>query len=109
MILPAFFLILSDSYTSDPLSVPSDLLTHPSGFLSDPSGPAADPSVLKNVEKSSLSYFIFTCNLLRLSLHCNENAIYIFLFWELRGLSPNFHIHVSVGDLYILRIRPHIS
>ncbi len=23
--------------------------------------------------------------------HCNENPIYLFLFWELRGLSPNFH------------------
>jgi hypothetical protein len=22
---------------------------------------------------------------------------YAFLFWELRGLSPNFHIHVSVS------------
>ncbi len=32
-----------------------------------------------------------------------------FLFWELRGLSPNFHIHVSVSDLYIPRIGPHIS
>jgi hypothetical protein len=30
----------------------------------------------------------------------------IFLFWELRGLSPNFHIHVSVSDLYIPRIGP---
>ncbi len=30
-----------------------------------------------------------------------------FLFWELRGLSPNFHIHVSVSDLYIPRIGPH--
>ncbi len=27
--------------------------------------------------------------------------VYIFLFLELRGLSPNFHIHVSVSDLYI--------
>jgi hypothetical protein len=35
-------------------------------------------------------------------LHCNKNPIYVFLFWELRILSPNFHIHVSVGDLYIL-------
>ncbi len=26
----------------------------------------------------------------------------------LRGLSPNFHIHVSVSDLYIPRIGPHI-
>ncbi len=24
--------------------------------------------------------------------HCNENPIYVFLFWELRGLSPNFHM-----------------
>jgi hypothetical protein len=41
--------------------------------------------------------------------HCNENRIYVFLFWELRGLSPNFHIHVYVRDLYIPRIGPHIS
>ena len=34
-------------------------------------------------------------------LYCNENHIYVFLFWELRGLSPNFHVHVSVSDLYI--------
>jgi hypothetical protein len=27
--------------------------------------------------------------------HCKENPIYVFLFWELGGLSPNFHIHVS--------------
>jgi hypothetical protein len=40
-------------------------------------------------------------------LHCNENPIYLFLFWELRGLSPNFHIHVSVSDLNIPRIGPH--
>jgi hypothetical protein len=33
--------------------------------------------------------------------HCNENPIHVFLFWELRGLSPNFHILVSVSDLYI--------
>jgi hypothetical protein len=42
------------------------------------------------------------------ALHCKENPIYLFLFWELRGLSPNFHIHVSVSDLYIPRIGPHI-
>ena len=41
------------------------------------------------------------------SLHCKENPIYIFIFWELRSLSPNFHIHVSVSDLYIPRIGPH--
>ncbi len=32
-----------------------------------------------------------------------HTAIYVFLFWKLRGLSPNFHIHVSVSDLYIPR------
>jgi hypothetical protein len=41
-------------------------------------------------------------------VHCNENPIYVFLFCELRGLSPNFHIHVSVSVLYIPRIGPHI-
>ncbi len=40
--------------------------------------------------------------------HCKENPIYVFLFWELRGLSPSFHIHVSVRDLYIPRMGPHI-
>ncbi len=42
-------------------------------------------------------------------LHCNENHIYVFLFWELHGLSPNFHIYVpvSVTNLYIPRIGPH--
>ncbi len=38
----------------------------------------------------------------------NENPIYVFLFWELHGLSPNFPIHVSVSGLYIPRIGPHI-
>ncbi len=37
-------------------------------------------------------------------MHCEEIPIYVFLFWELRGLSPNFHVHVSVSDLYIPKI-----
>jgi hypothetical protein len=41
-------------------------------------------------------------------VHCKENPIYVFLFWEFRGLSPNFLVHVSVGDLYIPRIRMEI-
>jgi hypothetical protein len=46
-----------------------------------------------------------------LNPHCKENPSYVFLSWELRGLSPNFHIHihVSVSDLYIPRIGPHTS
>jgi hypothetical protein len=41
-------------------------------------------------------------------LHCNENPIYVFLFWKLRCLSPNFHIYVSVSGLYIARMGTHI-
>jgi hypothetical protein len=42
--------------------------------------------------------------------HCNGNSIYVLLFLELRGLSPNFYIHVSaVSDLqYIFRGSVHI-
>ncbi len=37
-------------------------------------------------------------------LHCNENSIHAFIFWELHGPCPNFNIHVSVSDIYIPRI-----
>jgi hypothetical protein len=38
-----------------------------------------------------------------ISMHCNENSIYVFPEKkELRGLSPNFHIHPSVSDLYTI-------
>ncbi len=47
----------------------------------------------------------WTCPL----MHCKENSTYVFLFWELRGFSPNFLIHVYVSRLYIPRIGPHIS
>ncbi len=44
-----------------------------------------------------------------LTVHCNESPIYVFTEKELRGLSPNFHIHVSVSDLYIYsQDQPHI-
>jgi hypothetical protein len=42
------------------------------------------------------------------TMHCTENQIYVFTEKELRGLSPNSYIHVSVNDLYISRIGPHI-
>jgi hypothetical protein len=41
-------------------------------------------------------------------LQCTENQIYVFPEKELRGLSTNSYIHVSVSDLYITRINPHI-
>jgi hypothetical protein len=34
-------------------------------------------------------------------LNYNENPVYVFLVWELRGLSPNFHINVSVSDVQL--------
>jgi hypothetical protein len=39
-----------------------------------------------------------------LQRHNTENLKQIFPEKELRGLSPNFHIHVSVSDLYITTI-----
>jgi hypothetical protein len=33
-------------------------------------------------------------------MHCKEISIYVFPEKALRGLSPNFPIHVSVSDLY---------
>jgi hypothetical protein len=36
-----------------------------------------------------------------ITLHCKQKSINVFLEKELRGLSPNFHIHVSVNDFSI--------
>jgi hypothetical protein len=41
-------------------------------------------------------------------MHCEENPIYVLPEKKLRGLSPSFHIHVSVSDLHILTNGPHI-
>jgi hypothetical protein len=38
---------------------------------------------------------------LAMQRHNTENTKQIFPEKELRGLSPNFHIHVSVSDLHI--------
>ena len=41
--------------------------------------------------------------------HCDENHIYVFLFWELRGLVPIFTF-MCLWAIYIFRqIGPHIS
>ncbi len=42
--------------------------------------------------------------------HCNEHPFYVYPEKELRGLSPDFHIHVfvSVSHLNIPRMGPHI-
>ncbi len=54
-------------------------------------------------------YHTGTSSLLWGTYALQRNPIYVFLFWELRRLSPNFHIRVSVRDLYIPRIGPHVS
>jgi hypothetical protein len=53
------------------------------------------------------SYNLLTRKL-SFSMHYTENLIYVFPETELRGLSPNSYILVSVSDLYIPRIGPHI-
>jgi hypothetical protein len=42
------------------------------------------------------------------SLHCKEDPIYVFPEMKLLGLFPNFHIYVSISDLYIPTINPPI-
>ncbi len=44
----------------------------------------------------------------RMFMHCKEIWICVFPEKELRGLSPSFHIHVSVSDLYIPTFGPPI-
>jgi hypothetical protein len=51
-----------------------------------------------NVELNLQSY------LGSMGTHCTENPIYVFPEKELRSLSPNSYVHVSVSDLYISRI-----
>jgi hypothetical protein len=41
-------------------------------------------------------------------LHCKEDPVYVFPEMKLRGLVPNFHVCVSVSDLYIPSIGPPI-
>ncbi len=42
-------------------------------------------------------------------MHCTENFKQIFPEMKLRGLVPNFYIHVSVSDLYIYTIGPQMQ
>ncbi len=64
------------------------------------------PKCCESLKKSSL---LLPLHLYHDVQHRIENPINVFLFYELRCLSPNFHVHVSVSDLYIPRLRPHIS
>jgi hypothetical protein len=56
---------------------------------------------IKRFLEIELSSMVTTsCWVAKQQVHCNENSIYLFLFWELSGLSPNFHIHVSVSEQF---------
>ncbi len=56
----------------------------------------------------SLPYLRKFFQLLQFKPHCKEDLIYVFPEMKLRGLVPNFHIHVTVIDSYIPMIGPAI-
>jgi hypothetical protein len=61
-----------------------------------------DKNIMVQVSLHSSALYTHLSLLCRLlSLHCNENLIYGFLEKELRGLSPDSCIRVSVSDLYL--------
>jgi hypothetical protein len=72
-------------------------------------GAAASPASIPASPSCKTLFLRYVSILLFQYPHCNEKSSYVFPEKELRGLSPNFHIHVSVSDLYIPRIGPQIS
>ncbi len=48
--------------------------------------------------------YLHLCHGMLCGVHCTENLIFIFLEMKPRGLVPKSYIHVSVSNLYILRI-----
>ncbi len=54
------------------------------------------------------NFFIYLFFDIHIHIHCNQYPIYVFPEKDQRGLSPSYHIHVSVSDLYIPRIGAHI-
>ncbi len=72
------------------------------------SGPRAVPASYLHSKCRSLIQSCMLPHAIPSPIHCNENLIYVFPEKELRGLSSNFYIYVSVSDLYIPRIRTHI-
>jgi hypothetical protein len=60
----------------------------------------AERSLRKKKNRLSKPYCV-------VNLHCTKNPIYVFPKKELRGISPNSYIYVSVSYLHIPRIGPH--
>ncbi len=50
--------------------------------------------------------FMFAALVIKTVSHFKENPIYVLPENKLRDLSPNFHFHVSVSNLYIPTIGP---
>jgi hypothetical protein len=57
---------------------------------SRPPSRSGRPAALSRPVKPAGTLYMYTAT---------KNPIYVSLLWELRGLSPKFHIHVSVSDL----------
>jgi hypothetical protein len=56
---------------------------------------------------SSIYYGVYSLE--RILVHCKEDPIfYVFPEMKLCGIVPNFRTHVSLSDLYIYTIGPHI-
>ncbi len=107
----SFYRLLTAPYSSFAKGILSPILDDPQSSVV--TGP--------DQEQSPASYFGLHCkcrsriqsyllpHTLPSPIYCNENPIYVLPEKKLRGLSSNFRIHVSVRDLHIPRIRPHIS
>ncbi len=84
---------------------PTNRIPGPPLFLMLPPPPPPSPQ-----HKDDAPYFL-NVTYMYSPLYTTNTAMKIpFMYsfsWIARGLSPNFHIHVSVSDLYIPRIGPH--
>jgi hypothetical protein len=63
-------------------------------------------SVVLTIRNDILAFLIWRTKRASYHVHCTKNLIYVFPEKELRDLSPN---SVSVRNLYIPRISPHIG
>jgi hypothetical protein len=61
-------------------------------------------TILETVNHRKTQEIQCTAYCITTTVHCKENPIYVFLFWEMGSLSPNFHIHVSVSDLFLCNV-----
>jgi hypothetical protein len=95
---------ISNGYPFFKLVIPFDrdlLYQEKENLFKDFSRGTSEVRDLLEKEKEDIRLEVF-CSIIILQ----RNPIYVFLEKKLRGLSPNFHTHVSVSDLYIPTIGP---